>query len=104
MKSITVSDKFQDSYTYQLSEPAGKNFAEDFNPQLTPQQMLELGVFGGEYFADKPSDIPTEWFEKAKLSKGYNKDLNYFGVRASQPRSVWLAKGWIDDRDPRGWF
>ena len=30
--------------------------------------------------------------------------LNYFGVKASQPLSVWRAKGWIHPDDPRGWF
>ena len=30
--------------------------------------------------------------------------LNYFGVDASQPLSVWRAKGWIHPDDPRGWF
>ncbi len=101
---ITGKDKFG-KYSYTLSEPEGKNFDSEFNPQLTPQQMLELGVFGGEYFADKPGDIPKSWWTKAKLSKQYNKDLNYFGVKASQPRDVWLKNGWIrEEYDPRGWF
>jgi len=30
--------------------------------------------------------------------------LNFFGVNASQPLSVWRAKGWIHPDDPRGWF
>ena len=31
--------------------------------------------------------------------------LNFFEVAASQPLSVWRAKGWINERhDPRGWF
>ena len=30
--------------------------------------------------------------------------LNYFGVNASQPLSVWQKKGWIYKDDPRGWF
>jgi hypothetical protein len=104
-KLITVSDKFQTNYTFELSEPVGKHFSAEFIPQLTPRQMLELGVFGGEYFADKPSDIPRDWWKKAKLSAQYNAALNYFGVKASQPRSVWLQKGWINqEHDPRGWF
>lgn len=104
MRHITGKDKFGE-FSYDLREPEGKNFDSEFTPLLTPQEMLELGVFGGEYFADKPSDLPTEWLQKAKLSKTYNKDLNYFGVKASQPRQVWLDKGWIrEEYDPRGWF
>ena len=30
--------------------------------------------------------------------------MNFFGVDASQPLSVWQAKGWIHPDDPRGWF
>jgi len=45
MNQVTVNDTFQQNYTYTLSEPVGKHFAEDFHPQLTPQEMLELGVF-----------------------------------------------------------
>jgi hypothetical protein len=30
--------------------------------------------------------------------------LNFFGVDASQPRSVWRKKGWLHPDDPRGWF
>jgi hypothetical protein len=60
-KKIIVRDKFQDNYSYELSEPEGKNFNKEFTPDLTPHQMLELGVFGGEYFADKPNDIPGNW-------------------------------------------
>jgi hypothetical protein len=30
--------------------------------------------------------------------------LNFFGVDASQPLSVWRKKGWLHGDDPRGWF
>lgn len=75
-----------------------------FKPELTPKQMLELGVFGGKYMSDKPKEFPASWFKKAKLSKTRDKNLNYFKVNASQPLSVWRDKGWIHPQDPRGWF
>ena len=95
----------QRGYRYALTEPAGQNFAPDFAPELTPKEMLELGVFGGKYMTDGRAEFPPAWFAKAKLSSS-RKDpsLNYFGVDASQPLSVWRAKGWIFDDDPRGWF
>lgn len=102
--TLIANDKFQSDYSYQLTSAEGSGFDKEFKPQLTPKQMLELGVFGGEYFADKPSDLPKKWYEHAKLSIVYNKDLNYFHVSASQPLEVWRKKGWIDERDPRGWF
>lgn len=77
-----------------------------FKPELTPKEMLELGIFGGKYMSDQPAEYPASWWKKAKLSpdgKAY-KELNYFGVMASQPLSVWRAKGWIHPDDPRGWF
>ncbi len=103
-KIITVTDFYQKDYSFTLEEPMGKNFAADFMPELTPKKMFELGVFGGKYFSDKPSDLPAEWLVNAKLSHKRNKYLNYFKTNASQPLSVWRQKGWIDERDPRGWF
>lgn len=45
MTLVLVNDKMQQGYTYELSEKEGQNFATDFTPELTPQQMLEMGVF-----------------------------------------------------------
>lgn len=77
-----------------------------FKPDLTPKEMLELGVFGGLYFGDKPKEFPKTWFAKAKssLDGKRHKELNLFGVNASQSLSVWQKKGWINPQDPRGWF
>jgi hypothetical protein len=107
-KIITVSDKMQKGYKYICTAPVGKNFAPEFKPDLTPKQMLELGVFGGRYCRDCQKEFPTAWFKKAKLFTpglpGHDKKLNYFGVDASQPLEVWQKKGWIHKDDPRGWF
>ena len=106
MKKITVSDNFQKNYTYIITEPEGKNFHPDFKPHLTPQEMLELGIFGGLYFEEIPKEFPKKWFKNAKLSLDGkpHKELNYYGINASQPLSVWQAKGWIHPDDPKGWF
>lgn len=105
-KKIVVNNIFQKNYTYILSEKMGKNFHPDFRPDLSPREMLHLGVFGGVYFSDKPKEFPKDWFTKAELSPDgkRHKELNLFGVNASQPLSVWQAKGWINPQDPRGWF
>lgn len=102
---VVVNDKMQKGYVYYLTEPMGKNFDPRFRPELTPKEMLELGVFGGKYMTDCQNEFPKDWFEKAKLSpQKADPKLNYFGVLASQPLKVWQQKGWIYHEDPRGWF
>jgi hypothetical protein len=102
---VTVHDKMQRNYRYELVAPVSKNFDPEFKPELTPKQMLALGIFGGKYMTDCRREFPKDWFEKAKLSsEGRNRALNYFGVDASQPLAVWRKKGWIHSQDPRGWF
>lgn len=105
-KTITVNDQMQSGYTYTRTQPVGKNFHPDFKPELTPKKMLELGIFGGKYCTDCQEEFPQSWFKNAKLSpKKKDISLNFFGVDASQPLSVWRQKGWInEDHDPRGWF
>lgn len=104
-RRVVVNDLMQKGYTYLLTEPIGSNFDPEFLPDLTPRQMLELGVFGGRYMRDCRAEFPPEWFEHAKLSpQRSDARLNYYGVRASQPLSEWRRKGWVHDEDPRGWF
>jgi len=104
-KTVTVNDKMQKDYRYELVEPIGKNFDPRFKPELTPKEMLELGSFGGKYMTDCRKEFPEEWYKKAKLCpERHDPTLNLFGVNASQPLSVWRAKGWIYKDDPRGWF
>lgn len=101
---IHVDDKMQQA-TYVLSEPMGKNFDQRFTPDLTPKEMLELGIFGGKYMTDCREEFPEDWYTHAKLSpEGYDVSINFFKIKASQPLSVWRQKGWIHPADPRGWF
>jgi hypothetical protein len=102
-RRITVHDSLQ-QYSYELTAPIGAGFDPQFTPDLTPQQMLELGVFGAHYFEGEHDEFPKEWFRHAKLSDTHNPALNYFGVDASQSREEWQRKGWIHPDDPRGWF
>lgn len=102
---IQVNDTMQQGYTYELSEPMGQNFAPDFRPELTPKEMLELGVFGGVYMRDCRDEFPEDWFKSARLATGgRDASLNFFEINASQSLAEWRRKGWIYDEDPRGWF
>lgn len=95
----------QRGYVYLLTEPVGQHFHPVFRPELTPKQMLELGVFGGRYMTDCAAEFPRDWFFKARLCRErHDPGLNFFGVNASQSLSLWRAKGWIYEEDPRGWF
>jgi hypothetical protein len=104
-KLVIVNDLMQTDYYYEISEQVGKNFHPNFKPELTPKQMLELGIFGGKYMTDCKKEFPKDWFKKARLCHEFHDPkLNFFGVNASQPLSVWRKKGWIYKEDPRGWF
>jgi len=104
-RKIIVNDLMQRGYTYWLVAPAGRDFDPEFSPELTPAQMLELGVFGGKYLTDCREEFPEAWFVRARLChERHVPELNFFGVNASQPLSVWREKGWIHPDDPRGWF
>ena len=85
-------------------EVVNKDFYKIFKPQLTPKQMFELGVFGGSYFGVNIKEYPKSWFKRAKISKKFNVDLNFFKVKSGLSRKEWLDKGWIFKEDPLGWF
>mmetsp|Transcript_11542 Transcript_11542/g.21646 ORF Transcript_11542/g.21646 Transcript_11542/m.21646 type:complete len:353 (+) Transcript_11542:43-1101(+) len=96
----------------------------EFRPNLTPQQMIQAGIFGGCYF--NPSggkkgvkypkggipidykEYPAVWFESVPeykyYSKRYNCETNFYRVKAGQDQTFWEEKGWINPQDPRGWF
>tara|TARA_B100001741_G_scaffold195394_1_gene161160 strand:- start:138 stop:599 length:462 start_codon:yes stop_codon:yes gene_type:complete len=80
------------------------DFYKIFKPQLSPKKMLELGVFGGAYFGQNIKEYPKSWFEKAKISKNFDVNLNRFKIAAGLSRKHWIEKGWIFKEDPLGWF
>ena len=104
-REVVVNDLMQQGYAYLLTARAGRDFHPDFQPQLTPREMLRIGVFGGKYMTDCRAEFPDDWFEHAKLCPDrHEPGLNCFGVNASQPLAEWRRKGWIYHEDPRGWF
>ena len=106
-KKIISKDAFQKGYTYELTEEEGKGFPDEFQPQVTPKEMIEAGIMGGVYFlSDADKEFPTDWFAKAKMSPDgkQHKELNFFNIKASQSLAEWQRKGWIYKDDPRGWI
>ena len=90
--------------SYRITARPGRDFASGFEPQLSPREMLRLGVFGGCYMTSCATEYPSSWFQHARLATAHDPSLNHFRVSAGQPLRVWRANGWIDPRDPRGWF
>lgn len=102
---MIVYDKMQQGYVYDLAESEGQNFAEDFKPELTPKQMLELGVFEGHYLTDCQDEFPRDWFVNARLClTKADVGQNYFKLKSRMSLQEWQKRGWIIGPDPRGWF
>ena len=102
--TITVDDRMQTGYVYELEAEPGRDFDPSFEPHYSPAEMLEMGVFEGKYCNDCQVELPIEWFARAKISDRPDPAVNYFGVKSRQPLSIWREKGWIIGPDPRGWF
>ena len=104
-KVMVVDDLMQRDYEYVLLEARGAGFDPRFEPELTPHEMLRLGVFGGKYLTDCRDEFPDSWYEGARLcAEGHVAQLNYFGVNAGLSLTEWRRRGWINPQDPRGWF
>ncbi len=102
---VFVNDKMQNNYVYERVSAEGKNFAPDFKPELSPIQMLAMGVFEGHYLNDCLYEFPENWFTGARLS--LNKpdiNCNCFQIKSRLSLQEWRRKGWILYPDPRGWF
>ena len=102
---VVVHDLMQQGYVYHRTEPEGQHFDPRFEPDLSPAEMLAMGVFGGKYMTEGRKEFPASWFRSAKLChERHDPKLNWFGVNASKPLAYWVEKGWIHPDDPRGWF
>ena len=67
-RRVVVNDLMQRGYEYELTAPMGRGFDPDFRPELTPKEMLALGVFGGRYMTDCRAEFPADWFRHASTS------------------------------------
>ena len=65
------------------------NFYKIFKPKLTPKQMLAYGVFGGSYLGNTIHEYPKSWFTKAKISKKFDVNINYFQIKAGLSLKEW---------------
>ncbi|CAO1614047.1 unnamed protein product [Sympodiomycopsis kandeliae] len=94
-----------------------------FRPNLTPEEVIRGGAFGGGFFrdhystvlhrqlnaTDDISSLPQSWISgldhTAYLSNpNYDPSLNRYQRKAGQSLHDWEKAGWIAKIDPRGWF
>jgi len=94
-------------YTYVLDATPG-DLPADFQPDLTPGEILMLGAFEGKYLNDCVAEFPAEWFVGAlhmgRLAPEGADPVrcNLFGIKSRQPLSVWRENGWAPSRARAG--
>ena len=88
----------------------------DFNPLLSPTEIIEQGAFGGNYFGVFIDDYTNydyrrmfdELFDgfddSLYLGEKYSPKLNKFKIRSGMDYDYWKSMGWIHADDPYGWF
>jgi hypothetical protein len=101
------------NYEYVLEAPIGEIEHPDFDPEFSPAEMLEMGVFEGKYLNDCVLEFPKEWFlpaiDAGTLSpERSNPMCNYFEIKSRLSIDQWRKNNWIpqvsEDPDNRGWF
>ena len=86
-----------------------------FKPIITPRQVIEAGAFGGNYFGVDVGANLDDYKELFKyhfdgldtslyLGEKYSPKLNAFKTRSGMPYEYWKEMGWMNERDPYGWF
>ena len=94
-KRVVVNDRIQKGYCYELSAPVGRNFDPEFKPELTPQQMLALGVFCGRYMTDTQG--VSEELVQARQALAIRPELfAQLFWRRCQPTALRVAKQRMD--------
>jgi len=91
-----------------------------FRPNLTPEEILRGGAFGGSYFrpiasaitglvhVDAWKELPASWLKNVPANKycslKYDAGVNKYGVKCGQDLINWEDSDWIRPQDPYGWF
>jgi hypothetical protein len=101
---ITVFNKMEKDYSYVLSENPGEKLPEGFHFEITPPEMLALGIFSGRYMNDCLLEFPKEWFLKAIKNnvlspEGANVECNYFKVESRLSLQEWQDYGWVPNEE-----
>jgi len=87
----------------------------DFTPSFSPIEMINQGVFGGNYFGNKEVNqnwlefVPKEFIHECSdinklTSLSYDKNINKYKVVCGVDYKGWIKSNWINEQDPYGWF
>ena len=84
---------------------------ELFKPNLTPEEMFSMGIFGGSYFREIYCTVNQKYithnsefkFCTDNDSPNYRVESNYYGVKCGMGLEYWQERGWISPQDPYGW-
>ena len=90
----------------------------EFNPSITPVDVIKKGALGGTCFRDIYSRVNDKWYKnswkefeelenidkKYYSSDFYDVRLNYYRVEVGTSLRFWENKGWINEIEPYGWF
>lgn len=92
-----------------------------FTPNLTPQEIFEMGSFGGTYwrpiyssilkkeFKDQHKKYPKSWWKNISENwlstpwEDYDKSINKYKVKVGTTLEFWEEKKWINETHPYGW-
>ena len=90
----------------------------DFTPSYSPIEMVEAGVFGGNYFGNVEvmqnwlDYVPQQFIDECNLNTDinklinptYDKNFNKYKVICGMDYKGWINSNWINEQDPYGWF
>ena len=90
----------------------------EFTSNLTPEEVIKLGSFGGTYFRPIYSSVTNKHYKnqenefpffkgisKNKLtSVECDKNIDKYKVKSGTSLDYWEDKGWMRKQDPYGWF
>jgi hypothetical protein len=88
-----------------------------FQPNVTPQEMFQLGIFGGAYFRPIHSTVTGKDYQRCHedcvvltgiaadlpCRADFTASINKYGVAAGSSLQEWESSGWINAQDPYGW-
>ncbi len=97
-RTVTVHDRMQKRYRYALTAPVGRGFDPEFKPELTPAEMLRLGVFCGKYMTDCRKEFPDKLVQARQAGQARPRLLAQFLRRRCQPAAVGVARQGLDPR------
>ena len=103
---VVVNDRMQRGYVYYRTEPVGPALRARLRARADAGADAAARRVRRQVHDRLPARVSGELVRAARscAPSATIRALNYFGVNASQPLSVWRRNNWLRPQDPRGWF